>query len=548
MSNYPEFSLLRVPPESAGGNERIYEVADSVARAAIDTSGNNILAWRGDAEPVVSVIPAGVTVTYNGTEYTGTLQPDDASVQRKSRYLVYRGVNEDGDNMYQEYFVVQDPLDDTNVWWEPYGFQSVNLQDLGQLAFEDAVILEKGAGDHVLGEDTQFAATAPAVNVTAPKAGLKANIAKNVAVGADGTANAITGFGTHTTEQFVKSVTASTKKLETKEIQEAGTAVNLQDKVSAQGSRLVKTRITPVGGTETVSKVTRDTAKMVKTTVRGVSGTAETVSKVSRTRKKMVTDTVPNVTGVGTLPAFTVTYDNTQKMVTLGFSAGTLPTLGTAKTFATGGLAEDGAGMDVVEEVIITDKEVAVPDQTDTTVATGELSENGTGATVVNEVTINDKNVATAANNPVDVATGELNSSGTGAAVLHTLDVANQDVATLKSTKTVVASGKTAASDTDGDIVVDGVSSTNGTNPAITGLGTPDTAAALTGVKVTQQPAVEIQAKAEGAGDVDVVTDVKATATAPAVTAGSNDRVKVAAYDALNVQAGDLTDMDDETV
>ena len=550
-SNTSELSYLGIqnPPVEVNGQtvtppELVYEIVDAKARAMADTAGNNLIAWKGDAEPVVAYIPAGVKVTYQDTEYTGTLQPDDQDVQTKSRYLVYRGQTEDGDNMYQEYIVVKNPQDADDVWWEPVGFQDVNLKDLGQMAFVDAVMLNKGTGANVLGENTQFTATAPTVSVNAPKAGIFASIKTNVAVGADGTANAVTGYPNPVTETFVGSVSNTKKKLKTTSIQEAGEGVNLNTKVTPSSSKMVTKTITAVDGTETVSKVTKGTSKMMKTSVRGVAGT-ETVSKVTKTTKKMVTDTVPNVTGVGTLPSFNTSYDSSAKKLTLQFSAGSLPTLGTAKTVATGALAADGGGADVVDSVSITDKTVATADANATSVATGELSGDGTGATIVNEVNISDKTVAKAAAAPTTVATGELDAAGSGATVVKEVTVGSQVFATVKATQTTVATGKVGTADTNGDDVVTEVSPTNGTNPAITGLGTPNTAAALTGVKVTQQPAVEIQSASQGQGNVDVVTDASATATAPTVSAGNNDRVKVATYDALSVQAGDIPDYND---
>lgn len=553
-TNTSELSYLGIqnPPVEVNGQivtppELVYEIVDTKARAMADTAGNNIISWKGDDTPVVAYIPAGVTVVYEGEEYVGTLQPDDENVQPKSRYLVYRGQTEDGDNIYQEYIVVKDPQDPTDIWWEPCGFQDVNLRDLGQMAFVDFVSLNKGTGANVLGENTQFTASAPTISVNAPKAGLKAGIRTNTAVGADGTANAVTGYPNPTTETFVGSVSDTKKKLKTTSIQEAGEGVNLNTKVTPSSSKMVTRTITAVDGTETVSKVTKSTSKMVKTNLRGVSGT-ETVSKVTKTTKKMVTDTVPNVTGVGTLPSFNATYNASDKKLTLAFTAGSLPTLGIAKTVATGALAADGSGDDVVDSVTISDKTVAVADANSTSVATGELSADGTGSTVVNEVTISDKTVAKAAASDTTVATGELDAAGSGASVVSRVTVESQVFATVKATQTTVATGKVGTVDNDGDEVVTEVSPTNGTNPAITGLGTPNTAAALTGVRVTQQPVVEIQTDTEGSGDVDVVTGVSATASAPTVSAGNNDRVKVAVFDALSVQAGDLTDIDDEAL
>ncbi len=118
MSNYPELSFIGIqnpPVQGVQQQEQIYEIVDPVARAAAASVGNNLLAWKGDAVPNVAFIPAGVVVTYNGTDYTGTMQPDDPNVQTKSRYLVYRGQTESGDNLYQEYIVVQDPQDDEHI-------------------------------------------------------------------------------------------------------------------------------------------------------------------------------------------------------------------------------------------------------------------------------------------------------------------------------------------------------------------------------------------------------------------------------------------------
>lgn len=60
---------------------------------------------------------------------------------------------------------------------------------------------------------------------------------------------------------------------------------------------------------------------------------------VNITQGSDTTDTVPNVTGVGALPTFS--YDSATE--TLTFDAGSLPTLGTAKTVVTASGAVSGA-------------------------------------------------------------------------------------------------------------------------------------------------------------------------------------------------------------
>lgn len=432
--NSTEMSFLQVPPAQAGGNVRIFEIVDAVARAAIDSAGNNIMSWRGDAEPVVSVIPAGVTVLWNNTEYTGTLQTTDQSVQPKSRYLVYRGQDSHGDNMYQEYVVIRNPLDNEDTWWEPLGFQSVNLQDLGQLAFEDAVILEKGNGVDVLGKDTQFSASAPNVTVTPSEKGIKANLITKVGVGADnddannpGTVSVVKGYNNPTIQKRLTGVTLDKKHLKTAEVY----GVNGSEQESA-------------------SKITS-----------APSG------KLEKTQ-------VPNVTGVGTLPNLEFSYDQNNKMLIVAWAAGALPSLGTPIDVATGGVSNNGTGAEVSQKVVYSS--VDVPKRVAAQrVATGAIDDNDSyGAQV-----------------------------GTG------------------------------VTPTDADTVA--------------ALGTPETDTVLKKVKVTQQPVVEIQDKNKDAGDVNVVSGIQsATASAPTVTAGNNDTPKVPAYGALNVYAGDLTDMDDE--
>lgn len=69
------------------------------------------------------------------------------------------------------------------------------------------------------------------------------------------------------------------------------------------------------------------------------------VKSQSATKSKLVTDTVPNVTDVGTAPSWSVTVEN--ENMTFSWNAGSTPTLGNAKTVATGALAANGEGAEV---------------------------------------------------------------------------------------------------------------------------------------------------------------------------------------------------------
>lgn len=315
-----------------------------------------IIAWDGASAPVAANIPAGVKVTYNNVETTGTMAATSATPG--AFYLVKSTTQVETLDVYDEYVPV---TSGNSKVWEKIGDTQLALSNLGALAYKDSATgtISKGSGDQVLGEattftnssssvsfsggttdkvlgaDTTFAVTQPAISVTPTTKKVKAT-ASGTAVGADGTANAITGFGTHSTDTFVKSVSQTTQKL-------------------------VKTSITPVNGTESVSKVTKTTSKLVKTTV-------------------------PNVTSVGTMTQVSFAMDTTDtEQLNISVTNGSAPTLGTAIAVATGSVDSNGTGADVVTGVTISDKTVAKAG-TAVDVATGALSASGTGADVVTGV------------------------------------------------------------------------------------------------------------------------------------------------------------------
>lgn len=97
---------------------------------------------------------------------------------------------------------------------------------------------------------------------------------------------------------------------------------------------------------------------------------------------------------------------------------------------------------------------------------------------------------------------------------------------TLGTAKTV-ATGTTSSSGTGSAVVSD--VTVGSSADAITELGTPSTANALTGVKVTAQPTVALGSNSTTAtGRVQVATGISsATATGTGVTVGTNDKVTV---------------------
>lgn len=341
-----DISKIKLP----SGNE--YEIKDAVARQMISGGVSFIIAWAGTSAPTVANIPEGVVVTYNGTTYTGTLEADSA--EAGAFYLVKSSTEPSSETLdkYDEYV----PVGPTgNKTWEKIGDTQLNLTDV-----VTDVSLSKQT-DVVLGEATTFTGVNPTITVTPSTTYIKGT-ASGTAVGANGTTAAITGFGTHTTDPFVTSVSAETNK------------------------NLVTTSITGTNGTESVSKVTKSTSKLETTTV-------------------------PNVTSAGSASTWNFAMGSGTDAETLIITGAnsTAPTLGTAKTVATGTVSSSGSGSDVLSGLTISDKTVAKVASSATIVATGDTSTTGQGDRVVTDVTIGSLgNAITALGTPIteNVLTG----------------------------------------------------------------------------------------------------------------------------------------------
>jgi len=314
-----------------------YDIKDAVAREMISGGVSFVIVWDGASTPDVTKIPEGVVVKYNGTTYTGTLDPDDATVQAGAFYLVKSSTTPSGQTLdiYDEYV----PVGTTgSKSWEKIGDTQIDLSDV-----VTGVTLTKQT-DVVLGEATTFTNAPSAVT-----------------------------FGTPTKDTFVKSVTAET------------------------GKNLVTTSITPTNGTETVSKVTKTASKLVTTTIPNVTGNSA-VSIPNVTGNTSVTANKSNWTftmGSGDAAETLIIgggngSDVTATNTTLGTNlSASKVTLGTAITAATGAVASTGTGSDIVTTVTVSDKTVAKAGSA-VTVATGATSTTGTGDAVVTGVTVGD--------------------------------------------------------------------------------------------------------------------------------------------------------------
>ena len=147
-----EISKIKLP----SGNE--YDIKDAVARQMISGGVSFIITWDGTSAPTVENIPAGVTVTYSGTTYTGTLDADDA--EAGAFYLVKSSTQPSSETLdkYDEYVPTGTA---GNKAWEKIGDTQINLTDV-----VTAVTLSKNT-DTVIGSDATFANTQPTISLSA---------------------------------------------------------------------------------------------------------------------------------------------------------------------------------------------------------------------------------------------------------------------------------------------------------------------------------------------------------------------------------------------
>jgi PPE-repeat protein len=89
-----------------------------------------VIAWDGTATPVVGDIPAGVSVTYGGQTYTGTLPASSSTMG--SIYLVAQSANPDVKDMY----IVA--VSGGNYAWTKIGSSSVDLSGYATEAWVEA--------------------------------------------------------------------------------------------------------------------------------------------------------------------------------------------------------------------------------------------------------------------------------------------------------------------------------------------------------------------------------------------------------------------------
>lgn len=274
--------------------------------------------------------------------------------------------------------------------------------------------------DSVLGADTQFE-----VDGTVTTGKLKAT-AQGVAVGANGTATPITGFGAHTTDSALgtgatfktSGGAATTKKMETSK----ASKVTVTDK-----------SIPNVTGNETV------TASKVKSAGSKTAGTAASWS-ANVTNGVLSFAWTANTPTAVTLPTFdSVTATNT----TLGDAISASAVSASDVTVATGALTTTGAGADVVTGVS------AVSVAVDNADAVSAITELGapTTATVLTGVKVTSQPTVTLTTGTTgdvtvvtDVSEMTVTASGDNVAALTSVAVAAPSITLTNNASNVAGS------------------------------------------------------------------------------------------------------------
>lgn len=316
--NTPVIERITLP----SGNT--YYIADRELRNVVDALSDTVaggvsymVTWDGTEAPVASQIPAGVIVTYNDTEYTGTMSANSATPG--AFYLVPVGGDENN-NIYAEYVPVGASGSKT---WEKIGDTAVDLSD-----YITDVTLNKQT-DTAIGTDATFTITQPTVALST---------------------GATAGTGVISVATGITSANATG----------GGADWNSKDQ---------KTVITSYPGEtgSAASSVTPTTKKLATTTITGVSGsttpnvvktrTSQTTADGTGTASQTNTDWLKGVSvsnGVLTIGAATMDTQTT-------YSADapesiTIPTAaGSATTVATGSVTTTGSGADVVTDVAVGD-------------------------------------------------------------------------------------------------------------------------------------------------------------------------------------------------
>lgn len=575
--NTPVIEKITLP----SGNT--YYIADREIRDVVDTLSQAIaggvafvIAWDGTSAPVVANIPNGVVVTYNGTNYTGTLSGDSA--QPGAFYLV-KSATQAGSTLdkYDEYVPVGETGSKT---WEKIGDTTIDLSDV-----VTGVTLNKQT-DTVIGTDATFSITQPTINLELQGVSGGTQVATGIsgqpsldgadtvnvltglgnpstknAIGADSTftvtqptvalatdttsgtgkvqvatgissvsasgdsVNAVTGYASPTSDTFLKGVQVTAQPTVSLTANTA-TATGRIQYVQSQGSATT----TKLSAAASGGAVSANGDSVTALTGLGTPTTANVASSVTPTTKKLATTTVTGVSGVDTplviktrSSQVTATGDGTASTTNTDWLKGVSVSNGTL-VIGAATLDKQGTWSAGTPSII----NVPVADSAATTVATGSVTTTGTGADIVTDVAVGDTVAAVTsyASPTTDTVLG------TGS----TFSVTNPTVtiSSGSSGDVTVATGIGSATTRYLSASASGVTvGADGTGSALTALGDPTTDTVLgTGSTITVTPSTTyIKATASGANTAwnskDTVTAVTGYTPTTDEAAASDARLTI---------------------
>ena len=517
--NTPVIEQITLP----SGNT--YYIADREIRDVVDslTGIQFIIAWDGASTPVVSRIPAGVTVTYNGTTYTGTLSAETSGsgthAVAGTFYLVKSSTQTEVKDIYDEYVPVGE---DGSKNWEKVGDTQIDLSDV-----VTNVTLSKQT-DTVIGSDATFTVTQPTVALST---------------------GAAAGTGVISVATGISSITDPTVSLSAESSAETGGPQYIQSvsttKLSASASgggtdwesKDQKTVLTGVQVTTqpTVTLTTNDssapdrisylqsqgsaTTTKLSATANITGKTGSAASSVTPTTKKLA---ITTVTGVNGSTNITPVESRSSQTTVSGFTAATTSNYDSANDILKGASVENGIltlgaykpSTQTTYSAGAPRASLAVPTAASsaTTVATGLVTTSGSGADVVTDVAVGDTVTVVTAAPTVTISSGSTGdvtvATGIGAGTTKYLSASASGTAVgSNGTATVIGSGATLSH----------------TNPSIT------IASGSTGdVTVANGGTTKyMAATASGTAVTPTTTNIKATASGANTTWNSKDQVTV---------------------
>ena len=125
-NNTPVIEKITLPSGNTYfiADREIRDVVEDLKQAVAGGVSYNV-AWDGTSAPTVGNIPAGVTVTYEGQTYTGTMDANNATPG--AFYLIKSKTQVDGKDVYDEYVPVGP---DGSKVWEKIGDTQIDLSNV----------------------------------------------------------------------------------------------------------------------------------------------------------------------------------------------------------------------------------------------------------------------------------------------------------------------------------------------------------------------------------------------------------------------------------